>query len=206
MQHSWGRNWIDLGSGPSTLFWSLALSGIHSITCSDLAPEALQVLYKFVHSDEIPGCYHEVLAMLSRPITHLADMRQRVDHYYILDVMRPWPRFMRNKQYDLVTQFGTFGLASSPEKYLKCFSYLYPHVKPGGYVLGANWIRSSRLVTREGGDNSYLSLDLVENAATRFNFHLLYRNFVSIRDDDFYKAVIIWALEKRPEQSGGSFR
>jgi len=190
-------DWIDLGSGPSTLFWSLALSGVHSITCSDIAPEALQVLHNFVCSDEIPSCYHEVLSMLSRPITHLADMRQRVRHYYVLDVMRPWPNFMRDRQYDLTTQFGTFGLASSPEEYLNCFAHLYSHIKLEGYVVGANWIRSPRLVTCEGRDNSYLSLDLVEHAATRFNFHLLYRNFVSIRDDDSYKAVIIWALKKR---------
>jgi hypothetical protein len=201
-RYSWGSEWIDLGSGPSTLFWSLALSGIRSITCSDIAPEALHVLHKFVQSNEIPGCYREVLARLSRPLTHLADMRQRIHHYYILDIMRPWPRFMANKQYDLITQFGTFGLASSPEAYLQCFAHLSPHLKPEGCVLGANWIRSSRLITREGGDNSYLSLDLVEHAANRFQFHLLHRNLVSIRNDDSYEAVILWALKKRQERGG----
>ena len=197
MKYGWGSDWIDLGSGPSTLFWSLALSGIDSITCSDIAPEALHVLHKFVQSDEIPGCYREVLALLSRPLTHLADMRQRVHHYYAFDVMQPWPRFMANKQYDLITQFGTFGLAPSPEAYLQCFAHLLPYLKPEGRVLGANWIRSARLVVSEGGDNSYLSLDLIERAAKRFQLHVLHRNAVIVHDDDSYDAVLLWAMKKR---------
>lgn len=71
-----GGAWMDLGAGPTTLFWSIPLSGITSITCCDLMSEALKVLDEFVKSAEVPRCYRQVLEMFGREQAHLEDIKK----------------------------------------------------------------------------------------------------------------------------------
>lgn len=195
VQYSGGGDWIDLGCGPSTLFWSLVLPEVSSISCGDISPEALTVLNEFVHSGDIPTCYRQVLELYGRPISHLATMRRQVRRYYLLDVTREWPADLAEASFDLITAFGVFGLSPSPSVYLRCFDHLRPHLRPGGRIVGGNWIRSQQMVDEDGHDNRYLSPDLVAQGVQRAGAQLLHRERVTIRDDPYYDGVIVWAAK-----------
>jgi hypothetical protein len=186
-------DWIDLGCGPSTLFWSLTMTGIRSVNCADISPEALTVLAEFVHSDEVPICYRQVLERYGRPPDHLATMRRRVQRYFVLDVTRPWPTELAGVAFDLVTAFGIFGLSPSPATYLDCFEHLRPQLRPGGRIIGGNWIRSQRLVDEDGHDNRYLSTELVGQGIRRAGAELLHCEQTPIQGDPYYDGVIVWA-------------
>lgn len=189
-----GGDWIDLGAGPSTLFWTIPLDNIRSISCCDMAPEALKVLNEFVNGDELPQCYRQVLEMYAKPAEHLAEMKRKVSHYYVFDAMEAWPEEFARHRYDLITEFGLFGLAASPERYLDCFEHLRPHLSDNGRIVGADWIRSPAFVRREGHDNTYLSPELVAEGAKRADVRLLHCRRSEIRGDPLYDAVICWAM------------
>lgn len=193
-----GGEWLDLGAGPSTLFWSIPLDDLSSVSCCDVAAEALRVLDDFVRGDEVPICYEQVLKMYGKTPAHLSSTKRKVSDYYLFDAMRPWPEELANRRYDLLTEFGLFGLAPSPERYLTCFDHLRPHLRDNARLLGADWIRSADFIREEGHDNSYLSPKLIAEAAGRLDAALLHCRRHSIEGDPLYDAVIVWAMDVGP--------
>lgn len=196
-----GGTWLDLGAGPTTLFWSIPLSGVDSVACCDLMGEALKILYEFAKGHEVPRCYEQVMEMFGRGPDHLTDIKRRIRHYYTFDALGPWPEELRGQAYDLVTAMGLFGLAPNPQRYMRCFEYVRPHLRDGGRMIGANWIRSRTLVRAKGHDNSYLSEALVAEGARRADLEVLELKRVSVKHDPDYDAVIVWAAEALPVPS-----
>lgn len=196
--HGRTGTWLDLGAGTSTLFWSIPLAGITSITTNDVYPEPLKVLDEFARSNEVPECYKEVLQRRGKPAEHLTVMRRRLNEFVVFDALQEWPPDMAGKTYDLITEFGCFGVAPSGEAFVRCFGYFKPYLKNEGKAVGANWVRSKHYVSRHGGDNSYLSCDLVRGAAQQCRFEVLHCENVPIAGDPDYDAVIVWALQ--PQQ------
>ena len=58
-----GGDWLDLGCGSSTLFWSLVTKNIRTISCSDYDMEALKTLHDFSLQKNVPKCYLDVIDM-----------------------------------------------------------------------------------------------------------------------------------------------
>jgi hypothetical protein len=200
-------DWLDIGAGPCTLFWSIPLDGIRSIRCADAAPEALAVLRDFVRGDEVPRCYQQVLARFGRDAEHLAGSRQAVADYAVFDAMKPWPEPFDGMRFDLITEFGLFGLSPTPEQYRACFRHLRPRLREGGAVVGADWIRSARFIAAEGHDNSYLSEQLVTRAVEEADLTLRSCRLCPIEGDESYDAVVVWSAEAaggRSGEAGGS--
>lgn len=190
-----GGYWIDLGAGPSTLFWSIPLQQkIRSISCCDVSSEALKVLHDFSNHDGAPKCYRQVLEMFEKPPEHLDEMKRRLHNYYVFNAMEAWPSELNDHQYDLITEIGLFSLAPSPGHYLECFEHLRPHLKDKSRLIGADWVRSEAYVEEEGHDNSYLSCDLVAQGAERIGANLLHCKRSEIKDDQLYDAVVVWAM------------
>ncbi|MBM4792848.1 class I SAM-dependent methyltransferase [Streptomyces sioyaensis] len=190
-----GGDWLDLGSGPSTLFWSLALTGIRSVRSADAAPEAVAVLREFAESKDVPRSYEQVLDRYGRDPGHLEQMRGRIGGYHVFDAMSPWPAEFAGERFDLVTEFGLFGLAPTERGYRECFQHLREHVRPGGRVIGADWIRSARLITSEGHDNTYLTEELVATAVREAGLRLRASRLCPIKGDELYDALIVWSAE-----------
>ncbi|NKC19989.1 hypothetical protein CWC29_014325 [Pseudoalteromonas sp. S4498] len=190
-------SWLDLGSGPSTLLWSIPLSGITSITCSDKHPEMLLILRNFVCSRKIPKCYKDVLEICSRNVDHLADMRKKFSSYYEIDALRPWHGHALSESFDLVTEFGCFGISPSAEAFIDCVGYVKPAITPGGRFIGANWVRSNHYVSLYGGKNSYLCTELIVSAAEIHDMELLHAEMIPVKGDPYYDAVIVWVLNKK---------
>lgn len=188
-------DWIDLGAGPCTLFWSIPLTGVHTIASADAAPEALAVLKEFVASDSIPLCYEQVLQRYGRGQRHLERMRGALREYHAFDAMCPWPAEFENRRFGLVTEFGLFGLAPSAEEYRACFRPLRAHLRPGGKVVAADWIRSASFIASEGHDNTYLTEELIADAADAAGLRLVSSRYCPISGDDLYDALIVWSAE-----------
>lgn len=93
---------------------------------------------------------------------------------------------------------GLFGLAPTPDAYIECFEHARPHLRDGGRIIGANWIRSPALVRADGHDNSYLSEALVAEGARRSCLEVLELKRREVRHDPHYDAVIVWAAEASP--------
>src|SRR5262249_7642784 len=152
--------WLDLGCGTTTLFWSIGLHSVGAIDCCDKHPEALKVLSDFLGSDDLPACYADALNLLGAPHRHLEGMRKRFRRFVVADFMDNNSRMTGLSEYDLVTAFGLLGLAPSAEMYAAALANAARKVRRGGHLAGADWIRSAAFVERDGFDNRYLSGEL----------------------------------------------
>ncbi len=188
-------SWLDLGAGPSTLFWSIPLAGITKITCSDKSPEMLLTLRDFAESNEVPECYQDILKICGKDESHLAKMRKLIRSYFLVDALHPWHGHSITETFDLVTEFGCFGIAPSAEAFVNCIGYAKPAIRPDGMLIGANWIRSNYFVARYGGANDYLCVELITEAATLHDMELLHVEVAPIKGDPDYNAVLIWVMK-----------
>lgn len=187
--------WLDVGSGTSTLFWALALTRIQSISCSDKYPEALKVLSEFIDSGRTPACYIEALNMLGKTKNHLKDLRNRFDSFYVFDAFGTWPDDLAFTDYDMISEFGTFGLAPNEDVFINCFAEPTRHLKKGGFFIGANWTRNPITTEKDGFDNSYLNANIVAVASKKYKLKIRELEMINIPDPE-YCSVIIFVLQK----------
>jgi SAM-dependent methyltransferase len=190
-------HWLDLGSGTTTLFWSIPMEGLASISCSDIVPEALAILDEFARSAAVPPCYQEVLGMYGKSPLDLALSRRLIKRFLVFDTLAPWPRWLSTEQFDLITAFGNFGIAPTPGRYAACFREIFRHLSPKGRALGADWVRWPLFIEQDGHDNSYLTPALVDFVARQAGFAVLDCRQVPIKGDPQYQGVICWALERQ---------
>jgi SAM-dependent methyltransferase len=184
--------WLDLGCGTTTLFWSIGLRSAGAIDCCDKHPEALKVLSDFLRSDDLPPCYVDALTLLGATNRHLDRMRRRFRAFIVADLMDSNSRVADLPEYGLVTVFGLLGLAPSAEMYGEALAEAARKVRGGGYLAGADWIRSAKFVERDGFDNRYLSMELTAAAAKAAGMTVLDVKEVRICDDSLYDRVIVW--------------
>ena len=195
-KYSSGGDWLDLGAGTSTFFWSIGLKKINSISWSDKYVEAFSVFYNFLNSDSIPNCYRQALSLCNRELSHIQTMRGKFDYFYLFDTFDSWPDYLNDNQLDLISELGTFGLAPNAEEFVDCFKEVYSHLKPNGIVIGANWIRSRQMTQRFGFDNTYLNKpSLIHSVCLKYNFKLIEVDMLDIKDPDYSK-VMMFVLKK----------
>ena len=187
-------DWVDLGCGPTTLFWSIPLDGITSITCVDESLEAIKVLDEIVRENGWPTCYSEALKMVGKAEDDLWSMASKIHNLWIFDALDPWPEVLCRVRFDLITQFGLFGLSATEEEYVRCISYVLPHMNDGACVIGANW-RSRELSDNSSNARSrYLRSGLASDAASSLGLRLLDERWVDISNDPEFDGVLVWAL------------
>lgn len=187
------NTWLDVGAGSTTLFWSLFLKNVKSISCAEVSPEPLKILHDFAISKRIPVCYNDAMNRYKIESTYLAIMRKRIKQYFIFDALTYWPSQL--KRFDLITAIGLFGLAKSKKEYVACFKYPKKHLTRKGIFIGANWIRSSKYIKQYGGDNSYLCKNLVKIAAKKYSYTIISLKKITIKNDPFYDAVVLYGLQ-----------
>ncbi|MCA3561245.1 MAG: hypothetical protein IOC82_09500 [Aestuariivirga sp.] len=188
------RNWADLGAGVTTLYWSIGVSPTGSICACDLVPEALHVLAGFKESAELPPCYGETLGLLGKTPADIEAVRRLSWSYHVMDCLAPWTIPGREAGFDLVTAVGCFGLAADAGAYRVAFQAACDALAPAGRLAGADWIRSARFIDMEGHDNRYLSASLASHCAREAGLTPLRVQEVTISDDPYYDAVIVWAF------------
>ncbi len=186
--------WVDLGACVTTLFWSIGVRKPGRVIVCDLVPEALSVLSSFKEGKEIPTCYKQVMEMVGVPREEFDITRRLPWDYHLFDCHAPWSLPEYAEKFDLITAIGCFGLAHDQMHYATAFSAAASNLRPGGHFVGADWVRSSAFVEREGHDNSYISAELTESCASRCGLRTLSCTMVNIQGDPYYEAVLVWAF------------
>ncbi len=196
-QHGRGGRWLDLGAGTSTLFWSLALDDVSEIWCCDVVPEALVVLNEFARSSRVPPCYQDVMTLLGKPASHVAEMRARLRTYVVFNALANWPSAMSEDRFDLITAFGTLGIAPNETAFAASVEQIARHLAPGGRAIGTEWIRSPDFIARDGHDNRYLDKPVLEACARSSGLSLLDGTRLPIGGDPLYDHILVWAFAAR---------
>lgn len=193
-------SWADIGCGTNTLFWSIPMlrNNFTHVVVSDYYPEALSVLAEFKMSTTLPQCYREVLAMYSADEIALSEFRNRLWEMYPASAFKPWVPPLGERQYSLITQFGCFGVASSAVEFHNAIDFAVANLEIGGQLVGANWRRSPKYVQAKGGDNSFLSPELIQDyAIAHAGLELAINQQLPIKGDEFYDYVLLWSLKRR---------
>ena len=187
-------SWLDIGAGPATLFWSLMMPEITRIDCSEICKEGIWVLDNFFKSNVTPQCYQDVIDQYKIDPQKIGDVRHAPRDSYIFDALKTWPD-LPNRPYDNIGLFGVFGLCSTAQAYVDCFAYPRPSLKSGGILMGANWVRSPKMVEKCGGKNDYLSTELIDKAAIMNGFKVLHNSEERIVGDENYTRVVVWCFQ-----------
>lgn len=193
-------HWIDLGCGTNTLFWAIPLlrNRFAGITVSDFYPEALHVLRQFKSSQNIPQCYREVMAMYGVEDEELHAVRNQDWEYQQASAFERWSGNMTSRTYALITEFGCFGVAKTGDEFHQAVTFAVEHLEVGGQLIGANWHRSGTYVERYGGDNSFLSEELIERyVSTHNNCEILVNKRLVIEGDELYDYVLFWSIRRK---------
>lgn len=189
------NNWIDLGAGASTLFWALPLKTVNNIYCNEVTIEPLYLLNReILNKKELPVCYYDVLNIYDCTPLHVDYLKSKMINFHIFDIMSEWS--INQVSFDLITQFGTFGLSKDKEMYLKCMNNAYVNLSVGGQMIGANWILKKSYAEERGIDNRYLDTSIIETFAKDEKYVVIDNQVVNIADNN-YEGVLIWHLKKR---------
>ena len=185
---------LDVGSGTASLFWILATGGDVLTTASDVEPEALVILREFLSAPApLPACYYQAAALFGVPAARVELLRRSIDTYLVFDALGTWPGALARASYDSVTAFGCFAIAGSAARYQSCFQAAGRAIRQGGRMVGADWIRHRGLQTR---DYSFVDARALAGIAAELGLRVLHLEHVTVRSDERYGGVVLWAFEK----------
>jgi len=181
------NRWLDLGSGSMSLFWSIPLLGVNEIYCVDINPEAFYFLELLKKRKEYPQCYYDVLKMFDQRVEKLHYFFDKLLDVNCFDALNEWPRHYDSIKFDLITQFGLFGLCEDKITYLKSLMLAWKSLSQGGTFIGANW-------KRKKNGCQYLDTSIIQLLGV--DAKVQYNEYHTFEDDPEYDGVLIWQLVK----------
>jgi hypothetical protein len=134
-------DWLDLGAGSESLFWSIPLSA-RTLLAVDVDRRRLDLLEQIAARPEPRGAYRTVLEMCGRTPADFAARRASLTTLRA-DCLSGEPLQLAQAPsdgFDVVTQFGLLGLTTGPDRFRSCWTRAHARLKPGGWCAGANWI------------------------------------------------------------------
>ncbi len=186
-------DWLDLGAGTTSLFWTAALRSCKSITAVDIFPEALEILRLIVAQNDISDCTVDALVRYNRPRSHIATVQALNWRYLVFDFAQRWPEQLILDRYDLITAFGCFGLGSNaPEHFKNAMANTTPFLAPKGQIIGANWLRTETSIATEGYDTSFLTEAFIAEECERNGIILDHSHIVSFDTDPRFSGILVW--------------
>ncbi|MDC5255939.1 hypothetical protein OHW91_18300, partial [Acinetobacter baumannii] len=100
-------NWLDLGSGPTSLFWATAFEyEINSVTLIDISPYPFEVISRIRKSKIFPFAYIEALNYLNKDIKFLEEFCDINWKYKVTNVFTD--NFIQHK-FKNITAMGLIG-------------------------------------------------------------------------------------------------
>ncbi len=185
---------LDVGGGTASLFWILAVTGTVLTTVADVEPEALAVLREFLAAPgPLPACYYQAAELFGIAPARVDLLRRSIGSYLVFNALGDWPAEVTGQGYDSVTAFGCFAISGSATGYRACFHNAAVAVRPGGVILGADWVRHPRLQQR---DYSFLTAATIDDIGAGLGLPVLHRQKIEIRGDQTYGQVLLWALAR----------
>jgi SAM-dependent methyltransferase len=185
---------LDVGSGTAALFWILAVGGGVRTTASDVEPEALVVLRELLAAPApLPPCYYQAAGLFDVPAAQVELLRRSIGCYLVFNALGAWPAELARASYDSVTAFGCFAICGSEPSYLACVRSARQAVRPGGAIVGADWIRHEHLRER---DYSFVSVPTLRKIGAEAGLRVLHLEDVAVSGHETYSGVVLWAFEK----------
>jgi|GEM_PF-2148211 len=197
MVHELGeiKTLIDLGSGTSTLFWMLPLQNVETIIYNEIYKEPVYIFHNYViKNDSLAKCYYEILKRYGYPSEHIGYIKNKIKEFHLFDVRSYW-KINTNTKFEIITQFGTFGLSRNEEEFFRCIENSSKNLSDHGSIMGANWVMKNHLIKEKSIDNHYLSTDLIKKSAISLNMKVTVNEMYKINDRD-YEGILIWSLKK----------
>jgi hypothetical protein len=185
--YSISGTWIDLGGGTSTFIWLPAFKELVEVHSVDKNIESAYV-QNLNRSTNLSGCYNHIVNRYGKNVDELNKIQI---NYSQMDL---FGEFIVDKKYSNVSQFGLLGLCQTKYEYLRHLDKLVKFMDFESVFMGANWVFSSIYSKKRGFDNSYLNTKLIEEYALQNKRALLYSRLISILDDPYYNAVLIYAF------------
>ena len=171
--HAGAGVWADLGSGTSTLFWSMCVPPMTEIHAVDISAEALHVLETFSASTTEPVGYLQAGSIFGHGSEHLRHQKRTLGHFHSCDALRPFSCELGLKRFDLVTAIGLLSLSGSPDRFREAFREVSRTLRPGGTIICASWILSDSHARQRGIRNDFLAADLQAIAVHEAGLNLL---------------------------------
>ncbi len=191
-------SYLDLGSGPTGLFWCLPLSHAESFTFSDVITEALLVLMKFRRDRNYPDCYRQAMNFIQTPEVQLDNVFDLPADFAVFDCFSPWPAFIRDHQYARISAYGVLSICVGELQYSTAVRQVAENLETNGIFLGADWIRHSKFrIAEDGNDTSYLDANVIKHAIVDANLEVRELETITITDDPLYGHIVLWVAEKR---------
>lgn len=182
--------WADLGAGSESLLWSIALDA-HRLIAIDHDEQRLRILRAYARSREPRGSYRTVLALCGRGQADFTARCERVSATLAADCLTGAALPFRPGSADLVTQFGLFGLTTSPGHFTCAWHACHEPLARGGWAVGANWTA----VRQEG--RVRLGRQLYQAAFTRSGMTPLLIEQVPVSGDPDFDSVWIYLGRKQ---------
>lgn len=192
-KYSIDGNLIDLGSGSNIYFWLLAMKNITNVKCVDICREAFYINEQ-IRLGIFNGKSFKYPEQKYRK--NLDEVKKIPVEYYIDNLLKDGAKFSYKS--NMVSQFGLLGLSKTEDEYIENFGRLYNYLEKDGIFLGANWYFSDSYANEvQGFKNDYLSCELVDKLAEKYNGEVLYSKLVPIKDDPNYNYVLIYTIKKK---------
>lgn len=174
------QTWVDLGCGSESMLWAIALRA-RQLVAVDVDCTRLEILGQFTELARPRGVHTTALSLCGRadPGDFLARCRSLAARVRADCLTKSLPDDLTENTFDLVTQFGLFGLCRDDEHFTTRFAEIHRLLAPGGWTAGANW------VARDPHGRVELTQQLYQNAATRAGVHLLLLKRITIADPEF---------------------
>jgi hypothetical protein len=164
-------SWLDLGAGSESLLWSIGLRP-SALTAADVDPDRLDRLRAYAANGRPRGAYETALRLCGRSDDDWAVRCAALIDTRVADCLTGGPLPFDPGTFDLVTQFGLFGLCRDPDHFLACWNAATDLISPGGWFAGANWVttdandRSERVelteqLYRDASDAAGITLTLL---------------------------------------------
>lgn len=171
---------LDLGFGSGLWFWASFLPVLQRIDGIDLSPEALQEANRLFEEDEVPAGFHLAHQRAGECFTHckLMQLKQKQGYFAFQDYRQPWPSFIAQTRYDLVTEHGGgLGQMSSNAEVIAVINRVRQVLRPAGRFLFMNLVMKpstlDQLLRRAPASHWQLCPELFEEAISRAHLKLM---------------------------------
>lgn len=191
--YSIAGNWLDLGGGSNSYFWSAAMNKLSNITVIDKDIEAKIVTESIKKQQYHKGCFKYVMDRYKKTPNDIYNIPLQ---FIVGDLFNNPINMFTDTSYNTITQFGLWGLLKNKDKYISKLEEAYNKLSHGGVLIGANWIFEDPLIVKRGYDNKYLDIKMIEELSKERKYKLCFAKEIQIKDDPNYSKVIIYAIKE----------
>lgn len=183
--------WLDLGGGSTSLLWWLAQKYNNAIDIVDISEESF-ILTKIIQNTNYDkGCYKYV-----KNYFYNKNLRDCKINFLKKDL---FTTFSLKNKYKNISQIGLLGLCKDKDQFNNTLTQICNMLKNDGILISANWIFNKTYSVRKNIDNTYITEDFIKQFTIKNHLLLKYCKFIEFPNDNNYKGVLIYVIQKKKD-------